>query len=168
MGISFFIVGALLKTYPPPSNSTAAPPPASKAMAAMLYVYVCFYSMGCGPAAWIYVSDIFNTRTRHYGLATASASQWLFNFILSKVTPTLVSALGYKLFLMFGAINVLGMGTFALLIPETKGRSLEEMDIIFGTVAASDREADIAKQERAYECARDTSSNRSDTNLEKV
>lgn len=49
---------------------------------------------------------------------------------------------------MFGAINILGMGTFALLIPETKGRSLEEMDIIFGYVAASDREADIAQQER--------------------
>ena len=97
---------------------------------------------------WVYVSDIFNTRTRHYGLAVASASQWLFNFVLSKVTPTLVDDLGYKLFLMFGAINIAGMGTFSLLIPETKGRSLEEMDIIFGAVQADQRNADIAKQER--------------------
>ena len=96
----------------------------------------------------MYVSDIFNTRTRHYGLAVASASQWLFNFVLSKVTPTLVDDLGYKLFLMFGAINIAGMGTFSLLIPETKGRSLEEMDIIFGSVQADQRQADIAKQER--------------------
>ncbi len=50
MGVLFFIIGALLKTFPPPgAASGAAPPPASKAMAAMLYLYVCFYSMGWGP-----------------------------------------------------------------------------------------------------------------------
>lgn len=49
MGVLFFIVGALLKTYPPPAGANVDPPPASKAMAAMLYIYVCFYSMGWGP-----------------------------------------------------------------------------------------------------------------------
>ncbi|RDX42416.1 general substrate transporter [Lentinus brumalis] len=151
MGTLFFIIGALLKTHPPPNNPGGDPPPASKAMAAMLYIYVCFYSMGWGPLPWVYVSDIFPTRTRHYGLATASASQWLFNFVLSKVTPTLVTDLGYKIFLMFATINIGGMAVFALLIPETKGRSLEEMDIIFGTVSADQRKADIEKRERALE-----------------
>ncbi|KAI0363814.1 general substrate transporter [Pilatotrama ljubarskyi] len=151
MGILFFIIGALLKTHPPPTVPTAQPPPASKAMAAMLYLYVCFYSMGWGPLPWVYVSDIFPTRTRHYGLATASASQWLFNFVLSKVTPDMVTDLGYKIFLMFATINIGGMATFALLIPETKGRSLEEMDVIFGSVSADQRRADIARQERALE-----------------
>ncbi|TCD61908.1 hypothetical protein EIP91_007722 [Steccherinum ochraceum] len=167
MGVLFFIVGALLKTHPPPANTpSGSPPPASKAMAAMLYIYVCFYSMGWGPLPWVYVSDIFNTRTRHYGLAVASASQWLFNFVLSQVTPKLITDLGYKIFLMFGTINILGMATFALLIPETKGRSLEEMDIIFGAVQADKREADIAKQERAFD--HDASSSRSDQEQEKV
>jgi hypothetical protein len=49
MGGFFFIIGALLKEFPPPATSSVAnpdPPPASKAMAAMLYLYVCFYSMG--------------------------------------------------------------------------------------------------------------------------
>lgn len=84
MGTLFFIIGAILKTHPPrrPTNlaeAAASPPPASQAMAAMLYIYVCFYSMGWGPLPWVYVSDIFPTRTRHYGLATASASQWLWS-----------------------------------------------------------------------------------------
>ena len=83
MGTLFFIIGAILKTHPPPAESAADivtdPEPASKAMAAMLYIYVCFYSMGWGPLPWVYVSDIFPTRTRHYGLATASASQWLWS-----------------------------------------------------------------------------------------
>lgn len=97
---------------------------------------------------WVYVSDIFSNRTRHLGLATASATQWLINFVVSRITPNLVSSLGYKIFLMFGAINILGMGVFSLLIPETKGRSLEEMDVIFGSVQAEKREADIAQEEK--------------------
>ncbi|KAJ6471850.1 hypothetical protein DFH09DRAFT_1344074 [Mycena vulgaris] len=155
MGIGFFIIGAILKTHPPPATGAntvvADPPAASKAMAAMLYIYVCFYSMGWGPLPWVYCSDIFPTRTRHYGMALASASQWLWNFTLTKTTPQMVTALGYKIFLMFGTINIAGMGTFALLIPETKGRSLEDMDIIFGSVTQEQRDAGIAKQERALE-----------------
>ncbi|KZT05752.1 general substrate transporter [Laetiporus sulphureus 93-53] len=150
MGVMFFIVGALLKTYPPVTDS-ATPSVASKAMAAMLYIFVCFYSLGWGPLPWVYVADIFPTRTRHYGLATASASQWLFNFVLSKVTPTLVTEMGYKIFLMFATIDIAGLAVFSALIPETKGRSLEEMDIIFGSVSADRREAEIKRQERVLE-----------------
>lgn len=86
---------------------------------------------------------------------------------MAKVTPTLETDLGYKLFLMFGTINIGGMAVFSLLvpsdacgcplsltshlcrlIPETKGRSLEEMDIIFGSVQAEKRRADIDAHER--------------------
>ncbi|CCM06396.1 uncharacterized protein FIBRA_08655 [Fibroporia radiculosa] len=151
MGILFYIIGALLKSFPPPVTVSGNPPPASKAMAAMLYLYVCFYSLGWGPLPWVYVADIFPTRTRHYGLATASAAQWLFNFVLSKITPNLVTDLGYKIFLMFATINIGGMAVFSLLIPETKGRSLEEMDVIFGSVQADQREADIRKREKAFD-----------------
>ncbi|KAF9221165.1 general substrate transporter [Gyrodon lividus] len=153
MGTMFFIIGAILKTHPvhavQPGQAPPPPPPASKAMAAMLYIYVCFYSMGWGPIPWVYVSDIFPTRTRHYGLAVASGSQWLWNFVVSKVTPTLEADLGYKLFMMFATINIGGMAVFSLLLPETKGRSLEEMDIIFGAVTTETRAVFIEKQELA-------------------
>ena len=49
---------------------------------------------------------------------------------------------------MFATINIAGMGTFSLLIPETKGRSLEEMDVIFGSVKKEEREKDIQRQEK--------------------
>ncbi|KAI0312094.1 general substrate transporter [Amylostereum chailletii] len=155
MGILFFIVGALLKEFPPPTGAGVKPPTASKAMAAMIYIYVCFYSMGWGPLPWVYVADIFPTRTRHYGLALASASQWLWNFVVSKVTPTIQQQLGYKMFLMFAALNIGAMAVFSLLIPETKGRSLEEMDIIFGTTTADQRLAHIEQQEKELEHERE-------------
>ncbi|KAN0078033.1 General substrate transporter [Tylopilus felleus] len=153
MGVCFFIIGAILKTHPVATvaagQTAPSPPPSSKAMAAMLYIYVCFYSMGWGPLPWVYVSDIFPTRTRHYGLAVASGSQWLWNFIVSKVTPTIEANLGYKLFMLFAAINIGGMAVFSLLLPETKGLSLEEMDVMFGAVDWEARKAFIQKEARA-------------------
>ncbi|KAJ7321079.1 general substrate transporter [Mycena albidolilacea] len=150
MGGFFFIIGALLKEFPPPATNSVVnpdPPPASKAMAAMLYLYVCFYSMGWGPLPWVYCADIFPTRTRHYGLAVASGSQWLWNFVQAKVTPSMVTTLGYKIFLMFATVNIGAMATFSLIIPETKGRSLEDMDIIFGSTTQEARTANIAARE---------------------
>ncbi|EJC99410.1 general substrate transporter [Fomitiporia mediterranea MF3/22] len=153
MGTLFYIIGAILKTHPPPSSPPvgAAPPTASKAMAAMLYIYVAFYSMGWGPLPWVYSSDIFPTRTRHYGLAVASASQWLWNFVVSRITPNMIANLGWKIFIMFATVNIGAMFTFSLAIPETKGRSLEEMDIIFGSVSKAERDAKIKETERAFE-----------------
>ncbi|KAF9652810.1 general substrate transporter [Thelephora ganbajun] len=148
MGILFFIVGALLKSFPPDPKASE-PSPASQAMAAMLYIYVCFYSLGWGPLPWVYSSDIFPTRTRHYGLAVASASQWLWNFVVSYNTPMWVTNFGWKIFVMYATINVGAMGTFALIIPETKGRSLEEMDIIFDAVSAETRRQGIERRKVA-------------------
>jgi len=173
MGTLFFIIAALLKSFPPDPNSTE-PSHASKAMAGMLYIYVCFYSSGWGPLPWVYSADIFPTRTRHYGLAVASASQWLWSmlnsppctdgrdidvnpadFVISYNTPTWITNLGWKIFIMYAAINIGAMGTFSLLIPETKGRSLEEMDIIFGAISAETRRQDIERQQVAFKVADD-------------
>lgn len=56
--------------------------------------------------------------------------------------------LGYKLYIMFGTVNVGAMATFSLLIPETKGKSLEEMDIIFGAVSRDERKAYIDRRQK--------------------
>ena len=167
MGTLFYIVGSILKTHPPSSSlpAGASPPPASKAMAAMLYIYVAFYSMGWGPLPWVYSSDIFPTRTRHYGLSTASGSQWLWNFVVAFVTPRMIAHLGWKIFIMFATVNIGAMLPFSLLIPETKGRSLEEMDVIFGAVSAAEHAARIQESEKTidHELLHDTKSIRSET-----
>lgn len=169
MGTLFYIIGAVLKTHPPPTTTTANPPVASKAMAALLYIYVAFYSMGWGPLPWVYVADIFPTRTRHYGVALGSASQWLWNFVVSRVTPNIVTKLGWKIFIMFATINIGAMFTFSLLIPETKGRSLEEMDIIFGAVKLEERQKYIEQTARQMEHeTNDTRSTESQEVQEKV
>ena len=70
----------------------------------------------------------------------------LVDFVISYNTPTWITNLGWKIFIMYAAINVGAMGIFSLIIPETKGRSLEEMDVIFGAVGAETRRRDIERQ----------------------
>lgn len=69
----------------------------------------------------------------------------LIDFVVSYNTPTWITALGWKIFIMYACINVGAMAVFSLIIPETKGRSLEEMDIIFGAVNAETRQQGIEK-----------------------
>ena len=65
---------------------------------------------------------------------------------------------------MYASLNIGAMGTFSLIIPETKGRSLEEMDIIFGAVSAETRQQDIERRRVALGGTgdEDISSTRSD------
>ena len=78
MGTLFYIIGAILKAHPPDIDATN-PALASRVTASLLYIYACFYSWGWGPLPWVYVSEIFPTRTRHYGLTTGIASHWLWS-----------------------------------------------------------------------------------------
>lgn len=106
------------------------------------------YCFSWGPIAWVYVSEIFPTRSRAAGVSIAVATQWLFNFVISKVVPYFEVRLpNGKLFFMFGSINFV-MATYAFFLPETRGLSLEEMDVIFGAVTAEQRARDLEAKER--------------------
>ncbi|RYO86723.1 hypothetical protein DL766_001583 [Monosporascus sp. MC13-8B] len=80
-------------------------------------------------------SEIPSTRLRAMNVAQAAATQWLFNFIIARTAPTMMTRMGkdgYGTFFLFGAFS-LAMAPFTYrLIPETKGRRLEEMDKLFG------------------------------------
>lgn len=69
----------------------------------------------------------------------------LIDFVVSYNTPDWITSLGWKIFIMYASLNIGAMGIFSLIIPETKGRSLEEMDIVFGAVNAETRQRDIER-----------------------
>lgn len=72
-----------------------------------------------------------------------AATQWLFNFVITEITPAAVNHIGYRTFIMFGCF-CFGMGVFVFLfIKETKGRTLESMDVLFGTIDADKRAVDV-------------------------
>ncbi|KAL4929839.1 sugar porter family MFS transporter [Aspergillus undulatus] len=129
MAAMMFILGAVLVSFPPVDTSSISS--ASIAMIVMVYLYVIGYSVSWGPVPWVYISEIFPTRLRAYGVGTGSATQWLFNFVVTKFTPSAISNIGWRTFIMFGVFCT-AMGIWALIcVKETKGRSLEDMDVLF-------------------------------------
>ncbi|KAI7091445.1 general substrate transporter [Hortaea werneckii] len=138
-----FIIGAVLTTHPP--ENTDGVSQASIAMVAMIYLYVIGYSASWGPTPWVFVSEIFPTRLRGYGVGLAAATQWLFNFIITKITPEAVNNIGWKTFIMFG-VFCFSNGVFVFLfIPETKQMTLEEIDMLFGGPPPEERQKDVER-----------------------
>ncbi|KAF2641559.1 quinate permease [Massarina eburnea CBS 473.64] len=144
MAVMMFIIGGVLATHPPDPTSGSVSS-ASIAMVAMIYLYVIGYSASWGPVPWVYLGEIFPTRLRAYGVGMGAATQWLFNFVVTKITPEAVNNIGWRTFLMFG-IFCFAMGIFAFFfIKETNGRTLEDMDILFGAVTAEQRAEDVER-----------------------
>jgi len=137
------IIGTVLHTHPPTNVNVVSP--ASIAMVCMIYLFVIGYSASWGPIPWVYLSEIFPTRLRSYGVGMGAATQWLFNFTITYVTPNAINHIKWKTFIMF-ACFCFAMGVWVFFfIKETKGKTLEEMDILFGTVDEEARRADVER-----------------------
>jgi len=93
MASMMFIIGAVLATNPPNPDSGSVSS-ASIAMVAMIYLYVIGYSASWGPVPWVYLGEIFPTRLRSYGVGMGAATQWLFNFVITKITPAAINSIG--------------------------------------------------------------------------
>lgn len=77
-----------------------------------------------------------------YTLTLSTTNQPLQNFIVGQVTPDMLTHLKYGTYIFFGLLTTAGAAFIYFFVPETKGLSLEEMDIIFGSegTAAADAE----------------------------
>ncbi|KAH8733913.1 general substrate transporter [Ilyonectria robusta] len=130
MGVYMLIVAVITATHPPDPTSTTISS-ASVASLTMIYLEAMTYNISWGPVPWLYMSEIFPTRIREGGIAVGTATQWLWNFAFSQITPHAIENLGWKTFLMFSIFNFALVVYSFLVIKETKGRSLEEMEILF-------------------------------------
>lgn len=72
-----------------------------------------------------------NTSIRAKGTALTSISCWLANFMIGQVTPHALDSIGWKYYILFAVGGFTNALTFWLILPETKGRTLEEMDRFF-------------------------------------
>lgn len=85
MGIFLYMIGAVFNTHPPDKTATE-PSGASIGMAVLIYLFVIPYCFSWGGLVWVYISELFDTRSRAYGIAIANASQWLNNFAITRAT----------------------------------------------------------------------------------
>ncbi|EME50424.1 hypothetical protein DOTSEDRAFT_162477 [Dothistroma septosporum NZE10] len=112
------------------------------AAVAMVWLFVVFFGYSWGPCAWIVIAEIWPISQRPYGIALGASSNWMSNFIVGQVTPDMLTGMTYGTYLFFGILTFLGAGFIFFAFPETKGLSLEEMDVLFGSIgfAAADHE----------------------------
>lgn len=136
MGTFMLIIACLGATHPPPKTATAATHINSYGATsiAMVYLEAFSYNMSWGPLPWLYIGEIFPSRIREIGIACGAASQWLFNFVMSQITPHAIANIGWRTFLMFAIFNYAIILYSFFLLKETAHRSLEEMEVVFGTV----------------------------------
>ncbi|KAK1924540.1 general substrate transporter [Papiliotrema laurentii] len=99
---------------------------------AAVFVFSWMFSWSFGPVSWIYQSEIFPMNIRALGASVSTASNWLNNVIIAQVTPPAFKHLGYKYFLVYMATNLSNAVVCYFLFPETKGKTLEEIGLLFG------------------------------------
>ncbi|KAL1979694.1 hypothetical protein VTN96DRAFT_5277 [Rasamsonia emersonii] len=151
MGSFMLIIACIVATHPP--SATASSHGASRpgiAAIIMTYAKAFSYNMSWGPLPWLYMGEIFSNRTRDVGVAIGAASQWLFNFVMSQMTPHAIANIGWRTFLMFAIFNYAIIAYSWFFLRETSGRSLEEMENIFGgagTLAVKSVEAGVVERQ---------------------
>ena len=87
------------------------------------------YAMTLAPIVWVVISEIFPNRIRGMAMAVATFSLWAACFVLTYTFPLLNKGLGsYGTFWLYGTICVFGFIFIKTMLPETKGKSLEEIE----------------------------------------
>ncbi|KAI9314250.1 general substrate transporter [Dichotomocladium elegans] len=140
MGISMFIIGGLFQTYTEvdaeTGNVTIHNVPARNTIVAFVYIFCAIYSFTWGIATYVYPAEVFNMRVRAKGLAFAYGLNWGFTILISYCVPLFLLRTVSGVYFFFGACCIVTMGG-VFFLPETKGRTLEEMDSVFRTPSSS-------------------------------
>ena len=90
-------------------------------------VYAAFFMMSWGPICWVLISEIFPNTIRGKAVAIAVAFQWIFNYIVSSTFPALYDFSPMFAYSLYGIICVIAALFVWRWVPETKGKTLEDM-----------------------------------------
>lgn len=100
--------------------------------------YVASFAMSWGPIVWVLLSEIFPNQIRGKAMAIAVAAQWIANYLVSWTFPimdksTALNAIFNHAFAywIYGIVSVFAAFFMVKFVPETKGKTLEEMEQIF-------------------------------------
>lgn len=94
-----------------------------------LVIYVACFAFGLGPIFWLMISEIYPLKVRGAAMSVATVANWVMNLLVAVTFLTLVEVLGRpETFWLYGIIAVVAWVFFYLLVPETKGKTLEQIE----------------------------------------
>jgi hypothetical protein len=94
-----------------------------------IYLFAMVYSPGAGPVPFTYSAEAYPLYVRSLGMSLATATTWLFNFVLAVTWPSMQRKFTTTgAFSWYAVWNIIGFFLTLLFVPETKGKTLEELD----------------------------------------
>lgn len=98
-------------------------------------VFIVIFSIGFGPIPWLMVGELFTSNMKSVASAATAMCNWTLAFLVTKCFQDMVDLMGISSsFATFGMISLIGTIFVSVMVPETKGRSVEEIQIeLYGT-----------------------------------
>lgn len=93
-----------------------------------IIIYTASFMMSWGPICWVLISEIFPNKIRSQAVAIAVAAQWAANFFISSTYPPMMEYSNGGTYLFYGIMSIISAVFVWKYIPETKGKTLEEME----------------------------------------
>ncbi len=93
-----------------------------------IIIYTASFMMSWGPICWVLIAEIFPNKIRGQAVGIAVAAQWAANYLISSTYPAMMEFSGGLTYGFYGAMAVLSALFVWKMVPETKGKSLEEME----------------------------------------
>jgi SP family arabinose:H+ symporter-like MFS transporter len=119
--LAFAVVGGLYWTQGPPLGVLAG-----------VMTFVAGHAVGNGAVCWVIISEIFPTKVRGRAMSVAITSLWLFAYLGNQLFPIMQKHLGNAgTFWCFSASALVNLFFVRFFVPETKGRSLEEIETLW-------------------------------------
>lgn len=149
MGICMIVV-ATVQTQTPTLKGGVKTEPVGIAIVFLLFLFIFFYKPSWGATTWIWTSEVFSMNVRAQCVGMASQTQNVANAIFQQFFPIFLNKCGFYAFYMFAGINFLLAIFVWFCIPETKHRSLEEIDVLFGGSNHVEKGGDLLHVEDAH------------------
>ena len=131
MTISLFIVGGYIQIAKLSAGDNEITSGGITACA-FIYIYVIGFVGSFARVPWILSSECVPLNIRAISATLGAASQWLFNLVITKATPYMITSFGASTFFFYGLCVVVGAVYVWFCVPETRSVPLEEMSRVFG------------------------------------
>ncbi len=96
-----------------------------------IIIYTASFMMSWGPICWVLIAEIYPNKIRSQAIAIAVAAQWAANFFISSTYPPMMELSSGGTYLFYGIMSIISALFVWKMVPETKGKTLEEMEHIW-------------------------------------
>ena len=96
-------------------------------------VYIACFAFSLGPIVWLMIAEIYPNRIRARAASVATAANWSANFVVTLTFPLLRASLGTSVTFLYAILGMIAIGFVVRRVPETRGKSLEEIAALWRT-----------------------------------